>query len=184
MILSATLLVLTQLPMPVDKDDEAFVPALQAAAPPPSAVPIGLRLGGTLVGAALAGIPAALVALNVIPLCHQSEDCAWAAIGPAIIGIPLATATGAFLFHRLLGGRGPWFAAMIGAAAGFATSLMAGAGILSAVSRRSEHESLIIGGMGVVTVAATLVALELGHRIQVGLAPTPGGATVALGGTF
>lgn len=143
------------------------------------------RVGRLLaeLGGAAAG--AALPTLLWLPfLLNQNQGGSGSLLFPAMFAVamslePLSMATGAWLVHKKLGGRGLWPAAFGGTMLGVALGAGVVGSVVYATNGNTLYTALSALGGGLVGLAAAVFVLELHHDrntdVSASVVPTPGG---------
>lgn len=169
----------------------------------------GARLSGEIIGGAVAlGATYGLVALGTYAIyndCGSGLECVGGVVLGGIVAVaasPFSTAGGVRLGGGLAGGRGAWWASMVGAQIGQLVGAIPLLATASSDTYLNETEAgLVLTAIPVMTLVGAVVAYELSHRARVRrgarqtrladetlLAPTLAvddtGATLGLSGAF
>lgn len=189
MVPALIVLLLTQTP-----ELEPPVVETPQVAPAPADGMTPVRVTASFAGALVGFTPAALLVVFSQQICGRSDVCQFYLPMLGIMLTPAMTAMGAWLGHRLAGGKAKIYMALGGAGVGFIAMFGTAAAIIGVHASFSQRldERLAYGVLGAATIAmATVVTgvLENSHhreRASVGflVAPVPGGAMARLSGSF
>lgn len=134
---------------------------------------VGAELAGAILGAALPNL------LWAPFMAFNSPDASVLFV-VAMALEPLAAATGAWLVHRAMGGKGLWSSAMVGTVLGMLVAgAFAGVTVALVQFKHPLYPATAAAAGILFTLAITTVALELSHdrtvELDGGVAAMPGG---------